>query len=153
MIRRPPRSTLFPYTTLFRSGRSRESSRLSLAGVRVLDPAVDVKDVARAPRGTRLGGEVQHGVGDVLGQHVDLEHVALAVVLFQVLGLYTVGGGAFLAPGGAPNPRAAQDRVGVYRVDADALGTALFGQTPRQVQLGRLGRRVCAGVLDRKSVV
>src|SRR5258707_9471807 len=25
MIRRPPRSTLFPYTTLFRSGRSRAS--------------------------------------------------------------------------------------------------------------------------------
>src|SRR2546426_7945344 len=25
MIRRPPRSTLFPYTTLFRSARSRES--------------------------------------------------------------------------------------------------------------------------------
>src|SRR2546427_6884093 len=24
MIRRPPRSTLFPYTTLFRSGRSRD---------------------------------------------------------------------------------------------------------------------------------
>src|SRR5258705_11010333 len=24
MIRRPPRSTLFPYTTLFRSGRSRQ---------------------------------------------------------------------------------------------------------------------------------
>src|SRR5260370_32423602 len=30
MIRRPPRSTLFPYTTLFRSVRSR---RYSLAGV------------------------------------------------------------------------------------------------------------------------
>src|SRR3712207_461294 len=28
MIRRPPRSTLFPYTTLFRSGRSREKGRL-----------------------------------------------------------------------------------------------------------------------------
>src|SRR3712207_7786112 len=25
MIRRPPRSTLFPYTTLFRSGREREN--------------------------------------------------------------------------------------------------------------------------------
>src|SRR5687767_15397971 len=25
MIRRPPRSTLFPYTTLFRSGRARDS--------------------------------------------------------------------------------------------------------------------------------
>src|SRR5256885_12071401 len=27
MIRRPPRSTLFPYTTLFRSGRSRARER------------------------------------------------------------------------------------------------------------------------------
>src|SRR5215211_8089337 len=27
MIRRPPRSTLFPYTTLFRSGRARPRSR------------------------------------------------------------------------------------------------------------------------------
>src|SRR5437660_7376535 len=27
MIRRPPRSTLFPYTTLFRSGRRRDGSR------------------------------------------------------------------------------------------------------------------------------
>src|SRR3989441_8839124 len=26
MIRRPPRSTLFPYTTLFRSGRGRQGS-------------------------------------------------------------------------------------------------------------------------------
>src|SRR2546430_13521850 len=29
MIRRPPRSTLFPYTTLFRSRRSRTSERWS----------------------------------------------------------------------------------------------------------------------------
>src|SRR2546430_10210063 len=28
MIRRPPRSTLFPYTTLFRSARDREERRL-----------------------------------------------------------------------------------------------------------------------------
>src|SRR3712207_8300063 len=27
MIRRPPRSTLFPYTTLFRSGRQRQQDR------------------------------------------------------------------------------------------------------------------------------
>src|SRR2546422_1858359 len=33
MIRRPPRSTLFPYTTLFRSHRGREGGR------RVSDPA------------------------------------------------------------------------------------------------------------------
>src|SRR5258708_13904197 len=32
MIRRPPRSTLFPYTTLFRSGPPRLSGRLRSAG-------------------------------------------------------------------------------------------------------------------------
>src|SRR3712207_8282864 len=30
MIRRPPRSTLFPYTTLFRSDRERESLHVAL---------------------------------------------------------------------------------------------------------------------------
>src|SRR5258706_5288947 len=35
MIRRPPRSTLFPYTTLFRSGEPRDRTRRS--GVRVHD--------------------------------------------------------------------------------------------------------------------
>src|SRR5207249_9280993 len=35
MIRRPPRSTLFPYTTLFRSGRGvRQARRLHLHGQR-----------------------------------------------------------------------------------------------------------------------
>src|SRR3712207_8162780 len=36
MIRRPPRSTLFPYTTLFRSGLDRADARVS--GVAVLSP-------------------------------------------------------------------------------------------------------------------
>src|SRR2546429_7204314 len=31
MIRRPPRSTLFPYTTLFRSSATRHPARLALA--------------------------------------------------------------------------------------------------------------------------
>src|SRR5688572_21529794 len=30
MMRRPPRPTLFPYTTLFRSGRDREEARLRM---------------------------------------------------------------------------------------------------------------------------
>src|SRR3712207_7156881 len=34
MIRRPPRSTLFPYTTLFRSGRARAADGGRGAGVR-----------------------------------------------------------------------------------------------------------------------
>src|SRR2546427_7286373 len=35
MIRRPPRSTLFPYTTLFRSHPSEEAAQLGLAVVRI----------------------------------------------------------------------------------------------------------------------
>src|SRR3712207_7974586 len=38
MIRRPPRSTLFPYTTLFRSPRPRRSCALR-RGLRLLQPA------------------------------------------------------------------------------------------------------------------
>src|SRR2546422_5591401 len=40
MIRRPPRSTLFPYTTLFRSQRDREPARrLAVPGRHVHDEA------------------------------------------------------------------------------------------------------------------
>src|SRR3712207_6967439 len=47
MIRRPPRSTLFPYTTLFRSGRDRCRKHPGLGGP---EP-----DVVRADRGFRQG--------------------------------------------------------------------------------------------------
>src|SRR3712207_8708370 len=46
MIRRPPRSTLFPYTTLFRSGVG--GDRPPLLGERV------------GPAGQLVGGEEQH---------------------------------------------------------------------------------------------
>src|SRR3712207_9507178 len=39
MIRRPPRSTLFPYTTLFRSGKKRKNN--ADLGVRQLKETVD----------------------------------------------------------------------------------------------------------------
>src|SRR3712207_7042480 len=44
MIRRPPRSTLFPYTTLFRSGADRE-------GVHVLRTVADADALGAAVRG------------------------------------------------------------------------------------------------------
>src|SRR3712207_9585380 len=47
MIRRPPRSTLFPYTTLFRS-RDRASPGLQEFGVRLRDCGRD-HDLVRVP--------------------------------------------------------------------------------------------------------
>src|SRR3712207_7370140 len=49
MIRRPPRSTLFPYTTLFRSLAQPAVARRARAGVRLADEA-------EARVGERLGG-------------------------------------------------------------------------------------------------
>src|SRR5437588_9032892 len=40
MLRRPPGSTLFPYTTLFRSPGRLFGQQLQLLGVRVIGPAV-----------------------------------------------------------------------------------------------------------------
>src|SRR3712207_7541766 len=56
MIRRPPRSTLFPYTTLFRSRRRPQ--------LRVRNP--DAQEGLRTPGGERLqdgAGGGRHGAG------------------------------------------------------------------------------------------
>src|SRR5688572_32422890 len=50
MIRRPPRSTLFPYTTLFRSV---EDLPLLMIERDRLDPPCDRVEVGLAPRGAR----------------------------------------------------------------------------------------------------
>src|SRR3712207_8636131 len=52
MIRRPPRSTLFPYTTLFRSLRRRVGLVFQFPEAALFAPTVE-EDVAFAPR--RLG--------------------------------------------------------------------------------------------------
>src|SRR5258708_18355426 len=55
MIRRPPRSTLFPYTTLFRSRQPRSRGLVVLRSVlpRVRDQGTDVPLPHLAPRRTR----------------------------------------------------------------------------------------------------
>src|SRR3712207_2156334 len=62
MIRRPPRSTLFPYTTLFRS--SRRSGRLDVPGPAPV-VAADPVAVVVAPQGSveRLAVRVAEDVG------------------------------------------------------------------------------------------
>src|SRR3712207_8122155 len=59
MIRRPPRSTLFPYTTLFRSRDGPEPGARGSAGgvLRGLPPPRP----GRGGRGGAQGGETQHG--------------------------------------------------------------------------------------------
>src|SRR3712207_7855613 len=68
MIRRPPRSTLFPYTTLFRSkgAVACEHPAAALAGIRVLDAGGTAADACVAmaacmavlsPMQTGLGGD------------------------------------------------------------------------------------------------
>src|SRR2546430_6579690 len=59
MIRRPPRSTLFPYTTLFRSQRDHHLV------------AVDADDVDAA------GGVVQPDGGGGIDRHLDIAAVGL----------------------------------------------------------------------------
>src|SRR3712207_7089125 len=63
MIRRPPRSTLFPYTTLFRSGL-RRSEVAALAGV-------SVEYYAKLERGAIAGASTS--VLDAVGRALQLD--------------------------------------------------------------------------------
>src|SRR3989337_2614080 len=54
MIRRPPRSTLFPYTTLFRSARGAQPTDVRTRGPN--SPALDGRTARRGARGDHRGG-------------------------------------------------------------------------------------------------
>ena len=56
MIRRPPRSTLFPYTTLFRSTLCRDN-KLPILVFDLADP----DNIARAVQGENVGTLVYEG--------------------------------------------------------------------------------------------
>src|SRR5260221_253371 len=83
MIRRPPRSTLFPYTTLFRSSESKRQ-RILHGGKRFLLPLfslwVDDKSLrpAFAPQG-RIGGCELGIASDGLLQQLDGGLIVLAI--------------------------------------------------------------------------
>src|SRR3712207_7722469 len=65
MIRRPPRSTLFPYTTLFRSRDGRlHDDRVVARVAQLLDDALDAREVgvARVERRRVDAAEEQVGV-------------------------------------------------------------------------------------------
>src|SRR3712207_6889912 len=96
MIRRPPRSTLFPYTTLFRSlGAGRQQAeRLQHLGAAVLvERAEDLVEDEEARRMGRLGadeageGEPRREGGDVDRKSTRLNsshaHISYAVFCFK----------------------------------------------------------------------
>src|SRR5690349_23832226 len=73
MIRRPPRSTLFPYTTLFRSGGTAESRR-----GRVLDRRRR-GDHPAGPRDVRSGARDE---GDRKSTRLNSSHVEISYAVF-----------------------------------------------------------------------
>src|SRR3712207_8034509 len=76
MIRRPPRSTLFPYTTLFRSQLGL-ALRRDLADEHVAghDLGADADDAALVEVGQDLLGDVRDVPGDLLGARSE-EHTS-----------------------------------------------------------------------------
>src|SRR3712207_8935756 len=85
MIRRPPRSTLFPYTTLFRS-RGCHAERLRHEGV-LEEPGGDGARAARrvAPHGRpRLGGRgrIPDTAGDRKSTRLNSSHANISYAVF-----------------------------------------------------------------------
>src|SRR3712207_7570668 len=68
MIRRPPRSTLFPYTTLFRSQPSVEPGlvprQCEIVLVQVHEPGIRASGLHRAEEPMRRDADAQVGGGD-----------------------------------------------------------------------------------------
>src|SRR3712207_7631678 len=76
MIRRPPRSTLFPYTTLFRSIASSEADAVGDGGERVPLLLLDMLEVADRDPG--LAG------GDRKSTRLNLSHANISTALLSL---------------------------------------------------------------------
>src|SRR5258705_4459582 len=76
MIRRPPRSTLFPYTTLFRSHRLRRH-RLGAALLLHHAPVLDHEDV-----GERAAVDEEAGVVDRKSTRLNSSHLGISYAVF-----------------------------------------------------------------------
>src|SRR5256886_8204588 len=79
MIRRPPRSTLFPYTTLFRSPQVLLSARAMYAGLDLLKPLITA-----SARGDDYLGVVVIGTaqGDRKSTRLNSSHSQISYAVF-----------------------------------------------------------------------
>src|SRR3712207_7821826 len=98
MIRRPPRSTLFPYTTLFRSVERRA----------VGEPAEDDERRALAPRRLRRAVRERHpvavvdrGVEDRKSTRLNSSHANISYAVFCLKKKKEEGRHPLMAPGGS----------------------------------------------------
>src|SRR2546430_10022845 len=93
MIRRPPRSTLFPYTTLFRSragrgraARARHVVRLARPGRRVIEErpgcAGALPSVGREVRGGVAPSLEEHGGPDRKSTRLNSSHSQISYAVF-----------------------------------------------------------------------
>src|SRR5256885_10818085 len=89
MIRRPPRSTLFPYTTLFRSSPSEDRGSAAGAGtVRRQDRARPLPDLALAVVAARPGqhlacpGRRPQRRGDRKSTRLNSSHLVISYAVF-----------------------------------------------------------------------
>src|SRR2546422_7108044 len=79
MIRRPPRSTLFPYTTLFRSGRQRPGDRLGAERPREDDRARGHRRRRRGRAGAEGG---RRGILDRKSTRLNSSHGYISYAVF-----------------------------------------------------------------------
>src|SRR5688572_31516096 len=87
MIRRPPRSTLFPYTTLFRSRMTEDEQRGASVARRgpprhrshVLHPLIHVLDVHSRPRASAVSAIVE---GDRKSTRLNSSHSQISYAVF-----------------------------------------------------------------------
>src|SRR3712207_8305371 len=89
MIRRPPRSTLFPYTTLFRSGVRFTLLALGLDSWAGSTPVVTVLTAALillmawiCVRGTELSARLQNGLIDRKSTRLNSSHANISYAVF-----------------------------------------------------------------------
>src|SRR5690349_22932720 len=87
MIRRPPRSTLFPYTTLFRSEVDEEKRRISL-GLKQAQENPWAAFASAHPVGSTVEGEVKNAtefglfIGDRKSTRLNSSHVEISYAVF-----------------------------------------------------------------------
>src|SRR3712207_7333103 len=84
MIRRPPRSTLFPYTTLFRSGRRLLPERAEHAADHFRLPVEVDQPLLDQPRHLQVAVKLQHllGAEDRKSTRLNSSHANISYAVF-----------------------------------------------------------------------